>query len=135
MAASTSHENISTGIERIDEQHRMIVERLDFLREAVQTDQAGAVIGQMLTDLMEYAREHFVTEEEYFDRFHYPRAEEHREEHRKFIHDIGALYADFDAGKSVSAQEVLSYLERWIHHHLQQVDAAYVPFMKSVGAS
>ena len=87
------------------------------------------MIRQILTDLMEYAREHFRTEETYLERFEYAERASHHDEHEKFVRDIGALSAQSDEGGIVSPERVFDYLSSWIGHHLRVVDARYVPLL------
>ncbi|HTX73072.1 MAG TPA: bacteriohemerythrin [Rectinemataceae bacterium] len=129
MAALAWEESIRTGVPEIDRQHQMILERLDFLDQAIREGQGEVVIGQILTDLTEYAREHFRTEERYFEQCGYPKRDSHHQEHDRFIHDIGELYEAFDSGKTVSPDEVYAYLRNWIEQHLWVVDREYLPFL------
>jgi hemerythrin len=133
MAIFEHPEDYDIGIVEIDRQHHMIIERLNFLNEAILAGEGGTIIRQMVMDLMEYARDHFRTEEAYLRKYRYPKLEEHKAEHSTFAKDAAELAALVSEGKSIDPQAVLRYLETWVKTHLAVHDMEYRDYLRSKG--
>ncbi|MGA1873311.1 MAG: hemerythrin, partial [Thermoplasmatota archaeon] len=52
-------QSLSVGVELIDEQHRMLISRLDDLSSALQQHQEGALVLKTLDFLSKYTHFHF----------------------------------------------------------------------------
>jgi len=76
---------ISVGIEEIDAQHRVLVDLLNEIHEAIQQGRTLEVTKGIVDRLDEYTRVHFAVEESLMRILHYPDYERHKEEHEKLI--------------------------------------------------
>ena len=74
---------LSVGIEEIDEQHKVLVNLINRLFDETVVHQAGtsAVMEEILHELIEYTVIHFAVEESLFRIFHYPETETHTRHH------------------------------------------------------
>jgi len=123
-----------TGLPKIDEQHRWLVETTNRLHGEVSKPVADrAAIGGILEGLVEYAMNHFILEEELFSRHGYPGAAAHKEEHDSFSREAASLLTRHEAGGDVTL-ETMEFLKAWLRHHILVVDKAYVPFLLDKGA-
>jgi hemerythrin len=121
------------GIETIDQQHRWLVDATNRLHaEVSKAEPDRAVLGEILEGLVDYTMNHFVLEEELFQRFGYPETDAHKVEHDGFTAQALDLLLQFEDGASVGA-EVLEVLKAWLSHHILKVDRAYAPFLKVAG--
>lgn len=116
-------EDLATGIDQIDAQHRALYRQVAALHEAMRTsrlDQVPAVV----EFLQRYALEHFATEEREMAAAAYPGLAEHRRHHQRFVDEFLRQRALLDAGITPSAVVNLSqWLTDWLRDHLRRVDA------------
>lgn len=126
-------EELTTGIQSIDEQHRWLVDATNRLYDEINQAQPDSKrIGEILEGLIDYTYNHFITEEDLFKRFGYPESAGHLAEHNRFTATAADLLSKFEDGASVN-NEAMSFLKDWLVHHIMEVDMAYVPFMKEQG--
>lgn len=128
MALITWSDEISVGVKKFDDQHKVLIDRLNELHDAMKSGKSNEVIGKVLDSVVEYTIFHFQSEEEAFDTHEYPAAEAHRKEHKGFTDKAAALQSDFKAGKLFISVEVMNFLIDWVQKHIQGSDAAYAKF-------
>ena len=75
------NESLSVGIELIDEQHKMLIKRLNDVAEAIEKSQGPAQIVKTLDFLIDYTHFHFSTEEKHMKANNYPGIKEHLDKH------------------------------------------------------
>jgi hemerythrin len=123
-----------TGIEAVDEQHRWLVDATNRLHAEISQPAPNRIrSGQILAGLVAYTFKHFTMEEELFKRFGYPENDAHIAQHNLFSDNISALLARHNRGEAVSI-ETLGMLKHWLVEHIMKTDKAYVPFLKEKGA-
>lgn len=115
---------LSVGVQEIDDQHKKMVKMINNLHTGLETKQFETAIQQTLNDMIEYAGEHFRTEETYMTQFDYAKREDHEIEHEAFIGKISQFICDDDDSFFLS-MDVLEYLKSWLLHHIMEVDQAY----------
>lgn len=121
------------GIESIDTQHRWLVEATNRLYDQIESQQPDTkVVGEILEGLVDYTMNHFILEEDLFNRLGYPESEAHKREHDSFTNQAMKLLLDFDGGEPVT-EDTMEFLKAWLIHHILRVDKAYVPFLKANG--
>ncbi|HEX6735395.1 MAG TPA: bacteriohemerythrin [Azonexus sp.] len=124
---------LALGIESIDQQHRWLVDATNRLHaEITQPEPQRAVLGEILEGLVDYTMNHFVLEEELFQRLGYAETPAHKAEHDAFTATAMDLLLKFEDGASVGAP-VLDFLKEWLQHHILKVDRAYAPFLIAAG--
>src|SRR4051794_13211320 len=114
----------ATGVERLDEQHRMLFKMVEDFQAAL--DQGGGVrvYGGLLQSLALYARSHFRFEEECMDRYHCPVAQSNREAHVKFIQFLGEFQQRYSASgfDHADACTLMDTLNLWQADHVCLID-------------
>lgn len=130
--ALTWDETFVLGIDEIDEQHRTIIEQFASFSEAIQAGTAKDVLSETALFLVEYAGEHFATEERYMQECDYPRIEEQRREHQDFTNDAEELVrkiADEGASRELAAA-LAGKMIRWVIQHIRNHDRDMVDYVK-----
>ncbi|MCX7255785.1 MAG: bacteriohemerythrin [Polaromonas sp.] len=123
-------DDYSVRIGEIDGQHKWLFDATNRLHdETIKEVHSCQVIGEIIEGLMEYTMNHFIMEEELFQRYGYPQAQVHKAQHDKFTATIMHTLTDFESGAVVEA-EVLDTLKNWLVQHILKTDTAYVPFLK-----
>ncbi|MAS25886.1 MAG: hypothetical protein CMI08_05765 [Oceanospirillaceae bacterium] len=125
--------DLNLGIDVIDSQHRNIVDYINQLTEAIETQQDHEVLS-VLEQLASYTIDHFVFEEELLEKAGYMEQEDHSELHRKFESKVYAMMTDFVSGSDPFsiARRTRNFLQMWLISHIRKEDAKYVPSVKKV---
>ena len=124
--------DLNTGIEVIDKQHRRLVEYLNELNTAIaEGDQKG--VKHVLDELIDYTLSHFSFEEELIEKSGYPFLKAHKRVHEIFTKRVGEFLQRAEKGEDV-APEILSMLKIWLINHIKGDDADYVYYVvKNLG--
>ncbi len=123
----------SVNIEAIDEQHKHLFEVLGNLFDEMGQKRAQETLGGIIAELIQYASEHFATEEIFMTQYGFPGYAQHKKEHEAFKAKVAAFQKGFDAGKATLSIEVIDFLTGWLDHHILKVDQEYSPFLNEKG--
>lgn len=126
---------LSVGIEEIDEQHKVLVNLINRLFDETVVHQAGTsvVMEEILHELIEYTVIHFAVEESLFRIFHYPETETHIRHHDELKAQVLDIQKKVKQGEAAVNTELLMFLKRWLTNHILQEDKLYAPFLLSQG--
>lgn len=124
---------LSVGIEEIDAQHKVLVNLLNQIHEAIQQRHGAEVTNQIIEQLGEYTRIHFAVEESLMRILHYPEYERHKEEHDKLIEQLNAFRAKLAEGKASISFELAHFLKIWLTKHIMEGDKRYSPYFLEQG--
>ena len=81
-------ENLAVGIDNIDNQHKILFEKVNQLLDACSAGQGKTVIIDTLDFLRDYTKEHFGDEEKYMLSINYPDYDSHKKLHIEFIEEL-----------------------------------------------
>ena len=126
-------QELSVKIKKIDEQHKKLVDLINLLHDSMKEGKGRDVMGKVLTDLAEYTRYHFQTEEMLFEKYAYPGYLPHKREHDNLTDQVNELKAKFEQGDTVITMELMGFLKTWLNHHILESDQRYSLFLNSKG--
>ena len=118
------NENFNTGLQKIDEQHRRLVELLNLLASHLAFKSDIPALNVIFDELAEYAAYHFEMEEAIWREFlaDDPSIQGHKQIHDSFLTSI----LEIKAGKVHSTEhvieQVLDFLTRWLATHILEND-------------
>lgn len=120
-----------TGIKSIDDQHKHFVGIVNKTYTLTEKDKDKKVLGEILGELMEYARIHFSTEENYFEDTEYPDTAMHKEKHEELLGKVITFSKRFESNEDVKnlVEDFLVFLRSWLEDHLVKVDHKYVSWL------
>ena len=126
---------IAVGVELIDEQHKMLLARLNDISQAVERYQGVPKIIKTLDFMIEYTDFHFSTEESHMARLGYPGLEAHKAQHEEFKATLSNLVGDFEEeGATQSLAEAINtFLFNWLVTHIKNVDVQFGKFLDERG--
>jgi hemerythrin len=137
MALIEWNDDLKLGVAQIDRQHERLIGIVNRLDQATREGRATDVISAIIDELIIYTATHFSMEEEYFTRFQYPNAEEHKSEHAALIGKVNEFANDYNKGlpgsRSALAGELLNFLGIWLRYHMLETDAKFVKLFKERG--
>ncbi|MFO7278333.1 MAG: bacteriohemerythrin [Pseudomonadota bacterium] len=122
-------DDLNTGIDVIDGQHRRIVDYINQIHEA-RLRRDSRLVAEVIEAAVDYTLSHFGFEEALMEEVGYPFARAHTKVHQLFTRRVADLQLRFRAGEDV-AEELHSLLAKWLFTHIRNDDADYVSAVKS----
>ncbi len=129
MAHLVWTDDLDTGIDVIDEQHRRIVGYINQLHDA-RTTRDAALIAEVIDGLVDYTVSHFAFEEALMADAGYDCAPLHKKVHELFSRRLGELQARFNRGENI-IDELHLLLSKWLFNHIRHDDASYCSAVKA----
>jgi hemerythrin-like metal-binding protein/PAS domain S-box-containing protein len=118
-------DNFNTGMPKVDDQHRKLVQLLNTLASHVAFRADLPQLNKIFDELAEYAVYHFETEEAIWHEFlaNDPAEREHQKTHVSFVAEVTRLRANLE-GKPVAEliEDTLGFLARWLASHILETD-------------
>jgi hemerythrin len=127
--------SLTTGIKSIDYEHKMLIERLNAVIEAIEKNQGEGTIAKTLDFLLDYTNFHFSNEEKFIIGHGYPGIELQQKQHKEFKEFVNQLILDFQqdgADKDIAIQ-IHDYLFVWLRKHIMEVDHQLAQFVTKEG--
>lgn len=128
MRSITWTEDMSVGVEELDDDHRRMIAILATLGSALDGGGGGdplAVLGEMV----EYCRSHFVREEAYMAAIGYPGLVDHRRQHDALTQDVVDALMDQSGEADPRLGHTLhAFLIRWLETHILHTDREYARY-------
>ncbi|MCG6552711.1 MAG: bacteriohemerythrin [Candidatus Magnetominusculus sp. LBB02] len=124
---------LKVDVSDIDNQHKKLVEMVNELHGAMSIGKGAAVLGGILTKLVDYTKEHFAMEEGLIQKYKYDDGNHHKSEHDKLTKQVMDLKKQFSEGKMVVTIDVLNFLKGWLNDHIKDVDKKLAHFLISKG--
>lgn len=128
-------DSFSVGINLIDGQHKMLIERTNAISEAVENQRGLEKILQTLNFMIEYTDFHFSAEEKVMTENGYPKLDEHHKLHEDFKARLNLMVQDFeDEGATAGlSEEITSYLTNWLVKHIKGIDTELGKILRDKG--
>ena len=125
MAYIDWRDEFSVNVKQIDDQHKMLVDMINTLYDAMLANKTKDAQLQTVTRMVKYAATHFALEEKYMKQYSYGGYALHKKEHDAFAAKANDLQARMDKGGFVLTLEIVNFLREWLSHHILVVDKAY----------
>ncbi|WP_297429038.1 hemerythrin family protein [Clostridium sp.] len=115
-----------TGIDFIDEQHKVLFEIADktytLLKNDFTLDKYDRIV-ELIEELRDYTAFHFKAEEEYMQEINYKRMFTQKVAHDAFIKRINNVdFSKIDANQDESITNLLQLLNDWLTEHILEND-------------
>jgi hemerythrin-like metal-binding protein len=81
--------------------------------------------------LINYTKNHFTTEEKFFQKFDYKEQLSYTLEHNNFLKKVTEFKSACGSSKTVLSIEVLIFLSDWVKNHILICDKKYSEFLNS----
>lgn len=108
----------------IDNQHRELLEVMNTLWACVVKAAPEKELEDVLDQLREYTRTHFVAEETLMRIQQYPQLDAHMKQHQDFIDQLTQAKGKL-ATNPAAALELLGFLKDWLVNHIDRSDRHY----------
>jgi hemerythrin len=125
--------DLSSGIEEIDLQHKELIRQVNAFLTATRKGRGKEEISNLIVFLKEYVLKNFSEEEKHMLNSDYPGYSTHKHEHAMFINDLSDIEKEFltHGVSSYFLIQVQKKLCNWIGDHLCEVDKKMADYFKS----
>lgn len=127
-------DDLSVGIEEIDEQHKILVAVINRLFDETIVNKADTrVLYGIINELVEYTIIHFAVEESLFRIFEYPDTENHLRHHNDLKEQVLAMQERVRIGEIKVDSDLLVFLKKWLQNHIANGDRQYGTYLMHQG--
>lgn len=121
---------LECGVPVIDHEHKELVAQLASLKEQPDADR----IREMLDFLKDYVVQHFTHEQLLQKKTSYPKADEHKETHKKFIQTFIDLDEEYrtQGDNPETRQKVMAAVEQWLRDHIMGQDKEFARYYRNL---
>lgn len=130
MALMSWTQDLETGIDVIDQQHKRLVGFINELDDACRTGNADET-NHVMEGLLNYTVTHFEFEESLQEKAGYPFLKAHQRIHELFMKKVAAFRERAGKGEDV-APELLKLLEGWLVSHIKGEDRDYIESVSTI---
>ena len=118
----------SVNIELIDNNHKMIIDLINSMHDAILMGREEEEVENVLRALMRYTDVHFAEEEQILESGGYPHLNEHTFKHNKMTEKVWKMYERYEDGENIT-NDIMSLLTRWVTNHIMSEDQEYVAYL------
>lgn len=120
------------GIQLLDQQHIGLVHRLNHLNMTINSAEEPEMILALFDQLLDETRQHFISEEDLLEHYHFPGYQAHKVDHLQLLAKLLDLKDRFhyQGGELV----LLQHIKTWLLNHIQYADKEVVAFLLAQGA-
>lgn len=115
-----------TGNAMIDADHKVLVQYVNDLNQAMIRGQGDDVAADILKKLVQYTRDHFGREQIIWETGGLESLPSHLKTHSNLVEKVEKFQADFASGKAKLTGELMTFLRHWLIHHVFKTDKAAV---------
>lgn len=134
MPLMTWTEEMSVGVQSLDNDHKRLIELLNELHEGIESGQTNQALESVIDGLVRYTRFHFAREEKFFADAGFPDSAAHKAEHDMLSRRALNLQARFENGQSQELSlQAMEFLKSWLTDHIMGSDQKYGPFLNAKG--
>lgn len=133
MEKITWTSELSVGVDVFDEQHKQVILMINRLIDSQEALTDSEVVSDLLDRMTRYTRDHLKKEELMMAEHGYPQFEQHKAQHMAYIKKTVELCTATQIGVDSIPRGLLTFLNDWWMHHIQNTDKAYTEFFNSIG--
>ena len=129
MAFIQWDKSFSVGTTALDADHRRLIEILNRIYDAWQTDPSKIELDQLFDELLDYTDGHFNREESKLAARDYPLLAAHHAQHERLRETVLAFRTRHLAGNTPDAltEDMAKFLKSWLMDHILGEDMKYKP--------
>lgn len=114
-------------VELMDKQHKGLFDGMNRFYASMRNQAPESQQRQRLQELVALAKQHFVDEEQYMQRSHFPDFAAHQQLHNKMLGELDKLIRRIDAREQDINIEIVMFLKKWLIDHIYRMDKQYSP--------
>ena len=127
-------EELYTGNELIDNEHKELIDRVNKLVESCENGKEKVTAVKTLDFLMDYTEFHFSDEEKLQQEGGYDKLEQHKGQHEDFkksVDELRQMLEEEEGPTDAFVQAVNKNISQWLVNHIQGWDKAVAEYIRS----
>ena len=128
-------DELSVGVGEMDRQHQKLISMINTLILEQKTITDPKTIAELLTEMTDYAREHFHAEEFLLSEYGYQDLSQQVSQHEGFITKTHDFIDSSEIGANILSKALLDFLKSWLVFHILEEDMKYKDFFHKKGVS
>lgn len=124
-------ENLVTGNELIDSQHKELIDRINKLLDSCETGKGKTAAVKTLDYLSEYTDFHFGAEEELQKEINYPEYDKHKAQHEFFkqtVKELEEMLQEEEGPSAAFVEKVEENVIKWFYTHISGFDRSVAEY-------
>ncbi len=122
--------DFSVDIEEIDDCQKNMMKLFNQLIALKGNKKDGKEIINMISEINEYSKLYFSTEEKILKKNGYPDFAVHSKSHRQFTKRSISLRRELSEDIGNLTDDVIDQLRQWLINHIREMDSQYVPYIR-----
>jgi len=115
----------SVGVKDLDDQHKELIRIMNEVMTCINNVPSEKRISAITDHLVAYKKDHFATEEMYFEKFKFSGGKAHTMAHKAFDAQVNAMKKEHADDPIAFAFSLVDFLEDWLLIHLDKMDHQY----------
>ncbi len=124
-------DNLITGNDMIDSQHKELIEKINQLLKSIETSKEKITAVKMLNYLSDYVDYHFAAEEKLQEEIQYPGIEEHKKQHvilKNTVDDLFHMLEEEEGPSPAFVEQLNNKVIEWLYTHIQGFDRSVAEY-------
>lgn len=130
MALIKWRDSYSVGVEKFDEEHKVLVKLINELYVIVRDKGNVDTMSNVVAQLIYYTETHFADEEEAMKRVDYPLYGEHKAIHADLLQQVTGFQDRMEHEGKVIRTDLYQFLRKWLLDHILDEDMKYGDYLK-----
>ena len=126
-------EDYNVNVGEIDEQHQKLLALVNKVHAAVEARNSKDDLIKLLTELVQFTRGHFATEEQLMKKYDYPDLPAHHKEHRQLLRYLTDLVDAVSNGRKLTFYSDYDVSTDWALIHISECDRSLGAFLNDKG--
>lgn len=119
------NQTMNTGIDKVDQQHRRLVDIVNGIYEALERGKTIKELGPSFKELIAYTKTHFSDEQVIMRTYKYEALTQHEGFHRDLTKQVIDYVADLEKGKQIESNDLMVFLKDWLIKHIMNEDKKF----------
>ncbi len=124
--------NLVTGNETIDTQHKELIAKINDLLSALETSQSQSTAMRMLNFLNDYVEYHFEAEENLQKEVGYPGLADHQKQHaalKQTVADLTEMLNEEEGATPAFVDQLNKKVIEWLYKHIEGYDRSVAEYI------
>ncbi len=116
----------------IDNEHKKLLEIYNDLIDLIVLNKNREEFAKILSKMTDYSLVHFRREEEYMQKFSYPKLAEHKQYHRDYSYKVAMYNINLLGTNTPKPREIIKFLKKWWINHIMKSDTDYENYKNKI---
>lgn len=118
-------DSYSVGVERFDNEHKILVDLINEMFIVVRDKKSVDHLGTAIDRLIEYTQKHFSSEEDALAQVNYPDLNAHKDMHKRLITNVLEHKKRIENNDRQERTDFYHFLRDWLLTHIVEEDMLY----------